>query len=67
MTRYIVRRFISIPLLVLGIVTIAFFITHATKGDPLVAIVADRQMNNPEVVAAAKARWGLDQVCRNDI
>lgn len=61
MTRYIFRRVISIPLLLLGIVSIAFFISHSTQGDPLAAVVSERQMENPEVVAAAKARWGLDK------
>ncbi len=49
------------PFLVLGIVTMAFFLTTVTKGDPLTALVPEQQMNNPEVVAAAKARWGLDR------
>jgi peptide/nickel transport system permease protein len=49
------------PLLLLGIVSIAFLISHATQGDPLASIVSDRQMDNPDVVAAAKARWGLDK------
>lgn len=61
MTRYILRRLLAMPLLVLGIVTVAFIISHATQGNPLVSIIGDRQMNNPEIVAAAKARWGLDQ------
>ncbi|MFO1067877.1 MAG: ABC transporter permease [Geminicoccaceae bacterium] len=61
MTRYILRRLVAMPFLVLGIVTLAFILTTVTKGDPLTAIVSDRQMNNPEVVAAAKARWGLDR------
>lgn len=61
MTRYILRRLISIPLLLLGIVSIAFFISHTTQGDPLVSIIGDRQMDNPDAVAAAKARWGLDK------
>lgn len=61
MTRYILRRLLAMPFLVLGIVTLAFLLTTITKGDPLTAIVSDRQMNNPEVVAAAKARWGLDR------
>lgn len=61
MTRYILRRLVAMPFLVLGIVTLAFFLTAVTKGDPLTAIVSDRQMNNPEVVAAAKAKWGLDR------
>ena len=62
-TRYIVQRLIAMPFLVLGIVTLAFLLTTVTKGDPLTAIVGERQMNNPEVVAAAKARWGLDRAC----
>ena len=61
MTRYILRRLIAMPFLVLGIVTLAFLLTSVTKGDPLTAIVSDRQLNNPEVVAAAKAKWGLDR------
>src|SRR3546814_16073338 len=54
-------RVLSIPLLLLGIVSIAFFISHGTQGDPLAAVISERQMDNPEVVAAAKARWGLDK------
>ena len=61
LTRYILRRLVAIPFLVLGIVTLAFFLTTVVKGDPLSSIVSERQMNNPEVVAAAKARWGLDK------
>jgi ABC-type dipeptide/oligopeptide/nickel transport system permease component len=61
MIRYMLRRLIAMPFLVLGIVTLAFLLTAVTKGDPLTAIVSDRQMNNPEVVAAAKAKWGLDR------
>src|SRR5215470_10197670 len=61
MTRYIVRRLLSLPLLLLGIVSLAFLVSHATQGDPLSSIVSERQMDNPEVVAAANARWGLDK------
>jgi peptide/nickel transport system permease protein len=61
MTRYIFRRLISIPLLLLGIISIAFVIAHTTQGDPLISIIGDRQMDNPDAVAAAKARWGLDK------
>lgn len=61
MTRYILRRLLAMPFLVLGIVTMAFLLTSVTKGDPLAAIVSDRQMNDPAAVAAAKARWGLDR------
>ena len=61
MYRYIIRRLIAMPLLLLGIVSIAFLITHFTKGDPLISIIGERQMDNPIVIAAAKARWGLDR------
>jgi len=61
MYRYIIRRLIAMPLLLLGIVSIAFLITHFTKGDPLISIIGERQMDNPIVIAAARARWGLDR------
>ncbi len=61
MYRYIIRRLIAMPLLLLGIVSIAFLLTHFTKGDPLISIIGERQMENPIVVAAARARWGLDR------
>ncbi len=61
MGRYILRRLAAMPFLILGIITVAFLISHSTHGDPLVSILGDRQMENPEVVAAARARWGLDK------
>ncbi|MDI6029028.1 ABC transporter permease [Corticibacterium sp. UT-5YL-CI-8] len=61
MIKFIIRRLLAMPFLVLGIVTAAFVISHSTQGDPLVSILGDRQMDNPEIVAAAKARWGLDR------
>jgi peptide/nickel transport system permease protein len=59
--RYIIRRLFAVPLLLLGVATVAFFLTHFTKADPLAAILDERQMNNPEMVAAARQRWGLDR------
>lgn len=61
MSRYVFRRIIAIPFLLLGVATVAFFLSHITQADPLSALVSERQMNNPEVVAAAKQRWGLDR------
>jgi peptide/nickel transport system permease protein len=57
---YIARRLVAIPLLLLGIVTIAFCISRLIPADPLASIVGERQLNNERVVAAAKTRWGLD-------
>eukprot|EP01037_Dinobryon_pediforme_P021566 gene21566-22463_t len=61
MLNYILRRGIAVPFIMLGIITMAFLLTTITKGDPLTAIVSEQQMNNPEIVAAAKQRWGLDR------
>lgn len=61
MLNYILRRGVAMPFILLGIITMAFLLTTITKGDPLTAIVSEQQMNNPEIVAAAKARWGLDR------
>jgi ABC-type dipeptide/oligopeptide/nickel transport system permease component len=57
---YLIRRLVAMPFLILGIITITFFLSRVTKGDPLTAIISEQQMSNPEVVAAAKQRWGLD-------
>jgi ABC-type dipeptide/oligopeptide/nickel transport system permease component len=59
--RFVLRRLAAIPLLLLGIVTIAFLISRFLPADPLVSIVGERNLGNPEIVAAAKERWGLDK------
>lgn len=49
-------------MLVLVIVSLAtFLLTQAVPGDPISAILSDRQADNPEVRAALEKRWGLDQ------
>ena len=49
------------PFLLLGIATVVFIVSHLTPADPLVSIVGERNLNNPVIVGAAKARWGLDK------
>ncbi|TMV61466.1 ABC transporter permease, partial [Thioclava sp. BHET1] len=61
MLAYVLRRLIAIPFLLLGVASVSFFLSQMTKGNPLSSLVPERMMNNPEVVAAAKAQWGLDQ------
>ncbi|WP_121062590.1 ABC transporter permease [Chachezhania antarctica] len=61
MLAYILRRLISIPFLLLGVASVSFLLSQMTKGDPLAALVPERMMSNPEIVAAVKAEWGLDQ------
>jgi ABC-type dipeptide/oligopeptide/nickel transport system permease component len=60
MTRYVLRRLAILPLLLLGIVTIAFIVARVIPADPVAALVGERNIGNEEIVAAAKERWGLD-------
>ncbi len=58
---FIARRVI-LALFVLIVVSIAtFLLAHAVPGDPITAIMSDRQANNMEVRAALERRWGLDK------
>ena len=61
MMKVVIRRVLVMPFLLLGIVTATFILAQFTKGNPLVSIIGARALNNPEIVAAAKARWGLDR------
>ena len=61
MLRYVIGRLLLIPLILLGIATIAFGLSNLPKGDPVLAIVGERQMNDPEIVEVARKRWGLDR------
>jgi peptide/nickel transport system permease protein len=58
---YLVRRVAAMPLLLLGVVTLAFLISRAIPADPLVSIIGERQLGNEQVVEAARERWGLDK------
>jgi ABC-type dipeptide/oligopeptide/nickel transport system permease component len=61
MMRMLVRRLLATPLLLLGIVTLSFLLSRAVPADPLVSIIGERQLGDPEAVASARARWGLDR------
>ena len=40
---------------------LVFLISHLVPADPVVAFVSQRNISDPEVVAAFKAKWGLDK------
>ncbi len=61
MLRIVLRRLLVMPFLIVGIITATFVLAQFTKGNPLVSIIGARSLDNPEIVAAAKARWGLDR------
>lgn len=58
---YILRRLLfAIPLL-LGITAVSFLIANAVPSDPITANLPQNALNDPELIAAFRARWGLDK------
>jgi peptide/nickel transport system permease protein len=60
-TAYVVRRLLVVPLLLVGIASLAFLVSRTVPANPLSTLVSERQLSNPEVVRAAEERWGLDK------
>ena len=59
--RFIARRLV-LSCLVLSIVSVGTFaLAQAVPGDPITAIISDRQADNPAVRQALEKRWGLDR------
>ena len=44
-----------------GITTMVFLLTQMVPGEPELAYLSQRSLSDKEVVAAFRARWGLDQ------
>jgi len=59
--KYILRRLLFVLPVSFGITIIAFFIANAVPADPLNANLPQSALNNPEIVAAFRAKWGLDK------
>jgi peptide/nickel transport system permease protein len=58
---YIARRLVQ-SIVVLFIVSICTFsIAHAIPGDPINALISERQAENPTVRAVLENRWGLNK------
>src|SRR4051812_16218537 len=59
--RYVLRRvLLAIPML-FGITLVLFIMYNLTRVDPIVMIVGERQLNNAQIVDAARERWGLNR------
>lgn len=59
--RYFFRRLVFVVPLLLGITVVSFLIANAIPADPINANLPQSQLNNPEIVAAFRAEWGLDK------
>jgi ABC-type dipeptide/oligopeptide/nickel transport system permease component len=58
--KYITRRVLVIPPLLLGVVTVTFLITRLIPANPLATVLNPRSLGNKQIVAAAMAHWGLN-------
>ncbi len=61
MGRYVIRRTIQMIPLFIGISIIIFLIIQAAPGGPEMALLQTGRFVNPEILAAYRARLGLDQ------
>ena len=58
---FIGKRLIYLVVMLFGVATLVFILTKMIPGDPTVANLSQRALNDPEVVAAYRAKYGLDQ------
>lgn len=61
MFRYIVRRLGLMLVLLFGVSIMVFLISHLVPSNPEAANLSQTALNDPEVVAAYRAKWGLDK------
>ena len=61
MTQFIFRRLLLIVPLGLGVTLVAFLVTNAIPGDPVITILGDRAASSPAAVAFYRHEWGFDQ------
>ncbi|HOO28231.1 MAG TPA: ABC transporter permease [Lachnospiraceae bacterium] len=59
--KFICKRLLFLIVMLIGVATIVFILTKIVPGDPVVANLSQRNLNNPEIVAAFKAKYGLDK------
>lgn len=59
--RYLARRLLLMVPLLIGISLVAFLISNSIPADPTAANLGERAAADPEIVAAFRAKWGLDQ------
>lgn len=58
---YLARRILLTLPLIFGISLVAFVIANAIPADPTAANLGERAAADPEIVAAFRQKWGLDQ------
>ena len=59
--KFIGKRLLYLLVMLLGVATLVFILTKCIPGDPTVANLSQRALNDPEIVAAYRAKYGLDK------
>ena len=61
MGAFISRRLALAAVAMVGLTIITFVVSHAVPADPIVANLGQQASQRPEIVAAFRAKWGLDR------
>src|SRR5205085_6213148 len=61
MQALVVRRLLLMLPLLVGMTLISFIVSHTVPADPVGANLGQRSMEDPAIVAAFRAQWGLDR------
>jgi peptide/nickel transport system permease protein len=59
--RFIIRRFIAAVLLMLGVSIVTFALTSVVPSNPLLSVLGEAGLADPEAVQVYRARYGLDK------
>ena len=59
--KFICKRLLYLLVMLFGVATLVFILTKCIPGDPVTANLSQRALNDPEVVAAYRAKYGLDK------
>lgn len=59
--KFILKRLGYLVVMLFGVATLVFILTKMIPGDPAVANLSQRALNDPEIVAAFRAKYGLDK------
>jgi len=61
MQQFIVQRLLTMIPILVGITLLAFLISHTVPGDPTAAMLGQKAMEDPVIVASFRQQWGLDR------
>lgn len=59
--RYLARRVLVTVALLLGVTAVTFSLVQLVPGDSMSASLSEVALDDPEIVAAYRAKWGLDE------